>query len=75
MSLRRPKLSTTKGSSVPIPLAEQMHHSHLVVLRPGQGLLFHVFSLPVLAAASLQALVFVVLVQHFPDKGEFKILV
>jgi hypothetical protein len=44
------------------PLAEQMHHSHLVVLRPGQGLLCHVFSLPMLAEASLQAL-FIVLVQ------------
>ena len=45
------------------PLAEQMHHSCLVVLWCGQGLLCHVFSLPVLAEASLQALVLIVCVQ------------
>jgi len=45
------------------PLAEQMDHSHLVVLWLGQGLLCHVFSLPVLTEASLQALLFIVRVQ------------
>ena len=53
--------------------AEQMHHSLLVLLWRGQGLLYHVFSLPLLAETSLQAVLFIVPVQPmaaFPSQGQ-----